>query len=52
MQSMGFVKYRYLIFGILGAALGQPLIGWYLDTMGSTGGHYSLDAYSVVLVVF
>lgn len=29
-----------------GAALGQPLKGWYLDHMGSTGGHYSVDAYS------
>jgi sugar phosphate permease len=29
-----------------GAALGQPLMGWYLDHIGSTGGQYSVDAYS------
>ena len=34
------------IFPFAGAALGQPLMGWYLDHLGSTGGHYSVDAYS------
>jgi sugar phosphate permease len=34
------------IFPFAGAALGQPLMGWYLDYLGSTGGHYSVDAYS------
>jgi sugar phosphate permease len=34
------------IFPFAGAALGQPLMGWYLDSLGSTGGHYSVDAYS------
>ena len=34
------------IFPFAGAALGQPLMGWYLDYLGSTGGQYSVDAYS------
>jgi sugar phosphate permease len=34
------------IFPFAGAALGQPLMGWYLDYFGSTGGHYSIEAYS------
>jgi sugar phosphate permease len=36
------------IFPFAGAALGQPLMGWYLDYLGSTGGQYSVDAYSAV----
>ncbi len=39
------------IFPFAGAALGQPLMGWYLDHMGSTGGHYSVDAYSAALKI-
>ena len=34
------------IFPFAGAALGQPLMGWYLDSIVGTGGHYSVDAYS------
>jgi sugar phosphate permease len=34
------------IFPFAGAALGQPLIGWYLDQAGSGGGQYSAEAYS------
>lgn len=34
------------IFPFAGAALGQPLIGWYLDSAGAVGGQYSADAYS------
>ncbi len=34
------------IFPFAGAALGQPLIGWYLDSVGSAGGHYPVNAYS------
>lgn len=34
------------IFPFTGAALGLPLMGWYLDYLGSTDGHYSVDAYS------
>jgi sugar phosphate permease len=34
------------IFPFAGAALGQPLIGWYLDSVGSVGGIYSVHAYS------
>jgi MFS family permease len=34
------------IFPFAGAALGQPLMGWYLDSIGGAGGHYSVDAYS------
>jgi sugar phosphate permease len=34
------------IFPFAGAALGQPLMGWYLDSLGGTGGQYSVDAYS------
>lgn len=29
-----------------GAAIGQPLMGWYLDSFGSTEGAYSVYAYS------
>lgn len=39
------------IFPFAGAALGQPLMGWYLDTLGSTGGHYSVDAYSAAFKI-
>ena len=34
------------IFPFAGAAIGQPLIGWYLDTVGPNGGPYSAAAYS------
>jgi len=34
------------IFPFAGAALGQPLIGWYLDSLGTVNGQYSVDAYS------
>jgi len=34
------------IFPFAGAALGQPLIGWYLDSVGSIGGKYPAGAYS------
>ena len=39
------------IFPFAGAALGQPLIGWYLDSFGSIDGRYSADAYSAVFKV-
>ncbi len=34
------------IFPFAGAALGQPLIGWYLDSVGTIGGKYPVEAYS------
>ena len=34
------------IFPFAGAALGQPLIGWYLDSVGAVGGQYPVEAYS------
>lgn len=34
------------IFPFAGAALGQPLIGWYLDYTGAVAGQYPVDAYS------
>lgn len=34
------------IFPFAGAALGQPLIGWYLDSAGAIGGRYPVEAYS------
>lgn len=34
------------IFPFAGAAVGQPLMGWYLDFYGSTGGIYPVEAYS------
>ncbi len=34
------------IFPFAGAALGQPLIGWYLDSIGAVDGRYPVDAYS------
>jgi sugar phosphate permease len=34
------------IFPFAGATLGQPLIGWYLDSVGSIGGKYPVEAYS------
>jgi sugar phosphate permease len=45
--SMGVVN----IFPFAGAALGQPLIGWYLDTIGPHGGPYGVDAYSAVFKI-
>jgi sugar phosphate permease len=36
------------IFPFAGAALGQPLIGWYLDSMGAIAGRYPVQAYSSV----
>jgi sugar phosphate permease len=39
------------IFPFAGAALGQPLMGWYLDHLGSTGGHYSVHAYSAAFKI-
>lgn len=39
------------IFPFAGAALGQPLIGWYLDQAGSVGGQYSADAYSTAFKI-
>jgi sugar phosphate permease len=39
------------IFPFAGAALGQPLMGWYLDSMGSTGGQYNVDAYSAAFKI-
>ena len=39
------------IFPFAGAALGQPLIGWYLDSAGSVGGKYPADAYSTAFKV-
>jgi sugar phosphate permease len=39
------------IFPFAGAALGQPLIGWYLDSVGSIGGKYPADAYSTAFKV-
>jgi sugar phosphate permease len=39
------------IFPFAGAALGQPLIGLYLDSFGSSIGRYSVDAYSAVFKV-
>ncbi len=34
------------IFPFAGVAVGQPLMGWYLDSFGSTGGMYGVEAYS------
>ncbi len=34
------------IFPFAGAALGQPLMGSYLDHFGGSGDHYCVDAYS------
>jgi sugar phosphate permease len=34
------------IFPFAGAALGQPLAGWFLDAAGPTGGPYGVTAYS------
>jgi sugar phosphate permease len=39
------------IFPFAGAALGQPLIGLYLDSFGSADGRYSVDAYSAVFKI-
>ena len=39
------------IFPFAGAALGQPLAGWYLDAAGSAGGLYSVDAYSNIFKI-
>lgn len=39
------------IFPFAGAAVGQPLMGWYLDSVGSTGGQYSVDAYSAAFKI-
>ena len=34
------------IFPFAGALVGQPLIGWYLDSVGAINGQYPVDAYS------
>jgi sugar phosphate permease len=34
------------IFPFAGAAVGQPLMGWYLDSIGGVNGQFSVDAYS------
>jgi len=39
------------IFPFAGAALGQPLIGWYLDSAGAVGGLYPVEAYSAVFKI-
>jgi MFS family permease len=39
------------IFPFIGAALGQPLIGWYLDSVGAVGGRYPVEAYSAVFKI-
>ncbi|MFO7569473.1 MAG: MFS transporter [Smithellaceae bacterium] len=39
------------IFPFAGAALGQPLIGWYLDRIGPAGGPYTPEAYSAAFKV-
>jgi sugar phosphate permease len=39
------------IFPFAGAAVGQPLMGWYLDSVGSIGGHYNVDAYSAAFKI-
>ncbi len=39
------------IFPFAGAALGQPLIGWYLDSAGAAGGLYPLGAYSAAFKI-
>jgi sugar phosphate permease len=45
-QISGTVTGVLNIFPFAGAALGQPLIGWYLDSVGSVGGKYPAEAYS------
>ena len=39
------------IFPFAGAALGQPLIGWYLDSVKGMGDQYPVEAYSAVFKV-
>ncbi|PKN18335.1 MAG: MFS transporter [Deltaproteobacteria bacterium HGW-Deltaproteobacteria-6] len=39
------------IFPFAGAALGQPLIGWYLDSAGAVGGIYPVEAYSAAFKI-
>lgn len=39
------------IFPFVGAALGQPLIGWYLDSVGAAGGQYPVEAYSTAFKI-
>jgi sugar phosphate permease len=39
------------IFPFAGVAVGQPLIGLYLDSMSPVAGHYSVDAYSSVFKI-
>jgi sugar phosphate permease len=39
------------IFPFAGAALGQPLIGWYLDSVGAVGSQYPVEAYSAAFKI-
>lgn len=39
------------IFPFAGVALGQPLIGWYLDSFGSIEGKYPVEAYALAFKV-
>jgi len=45
--AMGIIN----IFPFAGAALGQPLMGLYLDRFGAAGGSYSMAAYSSVFKI-
>jgi sugar phosphate permease len=40
------------IFPFAGALVGQPLIGWYLDSVGAINGQYPVDAYSTAFKMF
>jgi sugar phosphate permease len=46
LQISGTATGTLNIFPFAGAALGQPLIGWYLDSVGAVGGQYPVEAYS------
>jgi sugar phosphate permease len=45
-QSSGTATGTLNIFPFAGALVGQPLIGWYLDSVGAINGQYPVDAYS------
>ncbi len=51
MQISGTATGILNIFPFAGAALGQPLIGWFLDSVGPVGGPYTVDAYSTVFKI-
>lgn len=51
LQISGTATGALNIFPFAGAVMGQPLIGWYLDSAGAVGGIYPVEAYSAAFKI-